>query len=131
MYFKTLALWQRDHFGRKVELPLTGSPCELVLHGQTAHYPTELCSAIPRRSFAGRVGRAELLRGAGVGRAGPDFRSRCNYRRQADAGQQRAIDVMRIFAERVRAEVQRLRMDGALREANTGEPERRTIPRSL
>src|SRR5262249_55457778 len=35
-HFKTLALWQRDHFGEEVELPLDGSPCELVLHGQTA-----------------------------------------------------------------------------------------------
>ena len=66
IYFRTLALWERDHFGKDVELPLRGSPCELVLHGQTAHYPTETMRPLPPRSFAGRMGRAELLRCAGV-----------------------------------------------------------------
>ena len=36
--FKILALWERDHFGPNLELPLTGTPCESVLHGETAHY---------------------------------------------------------------------------------------------
>ena len=32
-HFKTLALWERDHFGGNVELPLRGTPCERVLDG--------------------------------------------------------------------------------------------------
>src|SRR6516225_6031577 len=43
-HFKTLALWERDHFRQNVELALTGTPCESVLRGESAHYPTELCT---------------------------------------------------------------------------------------
>src|SRR5690348_12059759 len=46
-HFKTLALWERDRLGQNVELPLTGTPCELVLRGKAAHYPAELCARFP------------------------------------------------------------------------------------
>ena len=46
-HFNTLALWERDHFGRNVELPLRGTPCESVLRGETAHYPMDLCVRFP------------------------------------------------------------------------------------
>ena len=46
-HFKTLGLWERDHLGENVELPLTGTPCELVLRGKAAHYPAELCARFP------------------------------------------------------------------------------------
>ena len=45
--FKTLALWERDHFRENVEIPLRGTPCESVLRGQIAHYPAELCARFP------------------------------------------------------------------------------------
>ena len=46
-HFKTLGLWERDHLGKNVEKPLTGTPCELVLRGQAAHHPTELRARFP------------------------------------------------------------------------------------
>jgi transcriptional regulator with GAF, ATPase, and Fis domain len=45
--FKILALWERDHFGPNLEIPLTGTPCESVLHGESAHYSTDLCARFP------------------------------------------------------------------------------------
>jgi len=46
-HFKILALWERDHFGPNLELRLTGTPCESVLHGESAHYSTGLCTRFP------------------------------------------------------------------------------------
>src|SRR5215469_6702308 len=46
-HFKTLSIWERDHFHENVEIALTGTPCESVLHGESAHYPTDLCSRFP------------------------------------------------------------------------------------
>src|ERR1700746_552056 len=46
-HFKILALWERDHFGPNLELRLTGTPCESVLHGESAHYSTDLCTRFP------------------------------------------------------------------------------------
>ncbi len=46
-HFKILALWERDHFGSDAELPLRGTPCESVLHGEVAHYPDELRARFP------------------------------------------------------------------------------------
>ena len=118
MYFKTLALWQRDHFGEDVELPLRGSPCELVLHGQTAHYPTELCSRFPDDHLLAEWGAQSYCGVPVLDEQGRIFGHVAIIDDKPMPEQQRAIGVMRIFAARVRAEVQRLRMEDALREAN-------------
>jgi formate hydrogenlyase transcriptional activator len=118
MYFKTLALWQRDHFGEDVELPLKGSPCELVLHGQTAHYPTELCSRFPNDHLLAEWGAQSYCGVPVLDEQGRIFGHVAIIDDKPMPEQQRAIDVMRIFAARVRVEVERLRMEAALTEAN-------------
>jgi hypothetical protein len=45
--FKILALWERDHFGPNLEFALTGTPCESVLHGESAHYSSDVCARFP------------------------------------------------------------------------------------
>ena len=45
--FKMLALWERDHFGVNIELPVKGTPCESVLQGEVAHHPQGLCARFP------------------------------------------------------------------------------------
>ena len=117
-HFKTLALWQRDHFGEDVEVPLKGSPCELVLHGQTAHYPTELCTRFPDDQLLAEW-RAQSYCGVPVlDEQGRVFGHVAIVDDKPMPEGQRAIAVMRIFAARVRAEVERLRMEVALTEAN-------------
>jgi formate hydrogenlyase transcriptional activator len=118
MYFRTLALWQRDHFGKDVELPLKGSPCELVLHGQTAHYPTELCSRFPHDHLLAEWGAQSYCGVPVLDEQSRIFGHVAIIDDKPMPEQQRAIDVMRIFAARVHAEVERLRIEGALREAN-------------
>jgi formate hydrogenlyase transcriptional activator len=117
-HFKTLALWQRDHFGENVELPLLGTPCELVLRGQAAHHPTELCARFPDDHLLAEWG-AQSYCGVPVFDAqGRVFGHVAIIDDQPMPDGQRALAVMQIFAERVCAEVERLRIEDALRSAN-------------
>jgi len=119
-HFKTLALWERDHLGENVELPLTGTPCELVLRGRAAHHPTELCARFPDDHLLAQWG-AQSYCGVPVFDAqGRVFGHVAIIDDQPLPDGQRALVVMQIFAERVRAEVERLRMEEALRSANDG-----------
>ena len=47
-YLWILAIWERDHFGSEVELPLKGTPCESVLHGEVAHGGTAIGKMLRR-----------------------------------------------------------------------------------
>jgi formate hydrogenlyase transcriptional activator len=117
-HFKTLALWERDHLGENVELPLTGTPCELVLRGQAAHHPAKLCARFPDDDLLAEWG-AQSYCGVPVFDAqGRVFGHVAIVDDKPMPDGPRGLAVMRIFAERVRAEVERLRMEGALRSAN-------------
>ena len=117
-HFKTLALWERDHFGENFELPLRGTPCECVLHGEIAHYPAELCARFPDDRALANWG-AQSYCGVPVFDAqGRVFGHIAIIDDKPMPDGPRGIAVMRIFAARVRAEIQRLRAETALREAN-------------
>jgi formate hydrogenlyase transcriptional activator len=117
-HFKTLALWERDHFGENVELPLRGTPCESVLYGEAAHYPIELCARFPDDHLLAEWS-AQSYCGVPVFDAqGRVFGHVAIIDDKPMPDGPRGIAVMRIFAARVRAEVERLRMEDTLREAN-------------
>ena len=117
-HFKMLALWERDHFGENVDLPLRGTPCESVLHGEPACYPTELSARFPNSPLLADWG-AQSYCGVPVFDAqGKVFGHIAIIDDKPMAEAERGLAVMRIFAERVRAEVERLRMEDALRSAN-------------
>jgi len=113
--FKMLAVWERDHFGANVELPLNGTPCESVLHGQVAHHARGLCALFPEDK--GLVDwRAESYCGVPVfDSEGRVFGHVAIIDDKPMPDGSRGIGVMRIFAARVRAEIERLRLDQALR----------------
>lgn len=116
--FQILALWERDHFGRNLELPLKGTPCESVLHGRVAHYPAELCARFPDDGLLAEWG-AESYCGVPVFDAqGRVFGHVAILDDKPMPDAPRGIAVMRIFATRVRAEVERLRIEDTLRDAN-------------
>jgi formate hydrogenlyase transcriptional activator len=117
-HFKTLALWERDHFRENVELPLTGTPCESVLHGESAHYPAELCARFPYDHLLAEW-KAQSYCGVPVfDERGRVFGHVAIIDDKPMPDGPRGIAVMRIFAARVRAEIERLRVEDALREAN-------------
>jgi formate hydrogenlyase transcriptional activator len=116
--FKILAMWERDHFGSNGEVPLKGTPCESVLHGEVAHYSDDLRARFPNDGLVQRWG-AQSYSGVPVLDAqGRVFGHVAIFDDKPMLDGPRGIDVMRIFAERVRAEVERLRIEVALRESN-------------
>jgi formate hydrogenlyase transcriptional activator len=113
--FRTLALWGRGTLLENVTVPLTGTPCEAVLRGEWAHHPDGLQALFPDDrglvdwkavSYCG----IPLLdrRGVVIGHLAV-----VDDRPMADAS--RAMAVMRIFAARARAEMERVRVEHALR----------------
>ena len=117
-HFKTLALWERDHFRENVEIPLRGTPCESVLHGETAHYPTDLCGRFPDDHLLAEWGAQSYCGVPVFDQQGRVFGHVAMIDDKPMPDGPRGIAVMRIFAARVRAEIERLRMEDALREAN-------------
>jgi formate hydrogenlyase transcriptional activator len=117
-HFKTLALWERDHFRENVEVPLRGTPCESVLYGQIAHYPAELCARFPDDHLLAEWGAQSYCGVPVFDEQDRVFGHVAIIDDKPMPDGPRGIAAMRIFAARVRAEVERLRMEGALREAN-------------
>jgi formate hydrogenlyase transcriptional activator len=116
--FKILALWERGHFGPNLELPLTGTPCESVLQGESVHYSTEICSRFPGDQLLVEWGAQSYCGVPVLDARGGIFGHVAILDDKPMPDGPRGIAVMRIFAARGRAEVERLRMEDALREAN-------------
>ena len=107
----------RGRFLENFEVPLRGTACESVLSGQVAHYPEHIQDLFPED-----VG----LKGWGVesysGVPLLDSEGTCSghlaiFDDKPMHDGPRGIDVMRIFAARAQAEVQRIRVESALRES--------------
>jgi formate hydrogenlyase transcriptional activator len=114
--FRTLAVWGREAFLPNFEIPLPGTPCETVLNGQMSHYPRHLQSLFPSDATLVDWG-AESYCGV------PLVDSYSNIvghlaivddKPMPDAT--RSLSIMRIFAARTWAEIERRRLEVALRE---------------
>ena len=116
--FRTRAAWGRDNFMENFEVPLNGTPCEAVLNGKPSHYPERICQLFPDDAalkewgFQGYCG-VPLLDSSGsvVGHL-----AILSERPMSDGP--RGLAIMRIFAARARAELERLRTEEDLRRAN-------------
>ena len=114
-HFRTRAVWARGAPGADFEIPLAGTPCEAVLRGEMAHHPDRLQEIFPSDhglkgwNAVGYLGFPLVEpTGAVVGHLAV-----MHDRPLSDGA--RGMTVMRIFAARARAELQRLRADEALR----------------
>jgi len=115
--FRTRAVWGRGQFLPNFEIPIVGTPCEAVLNGQIAHHPTQLRVLFPSdhglvlweaESYCG----VPLLDTAGtcVGHL-----AIMDDKPMLDGP--RGSSILRIFAARALAEIERLRIEQALRES--------------
>ena len=116
--FKILAIWERDHFGNEVDLPLNGTPCECVLHGEVAHHPDDICARFPGDDLLRKWGARSYCGVPVLDGQGRVFGHIAILDDKPMLDGSRAVAIMRIFAARVRAEVERLHIDAALRETN-------------
>jgi PAS domain S-box-containing protein len=115
--FRTLALWARGALQDNLTVPLEGTPCEAVLQGETAHHPENLQALFPKD--------AALVDWRAVSYCGVPLLDRhgvvtghlaiVDDRPMPDGS--RGIAIMRIFAARARAEIERLRVEQSLRDS--------------
>ena len=116
-HFRSLAFWASGRLGENFEVPLAGTPCEAVLRGEAAAYPDHLQQLFPEDAglvdwgVNGYVGVPMVQRG---GRVIGHF-AVLSERPLLDGG--RVLDVMRIFAARAVAEIERARAEKALRDS--------------
>src|SRR5262249_17505233 len=112
--FRTLAVWGRGEFLENFELPLAGSPCEAVLNGHAAHHNESLQPLFP--DDAGLV-RWQVESYTGVPLIDRDGRvvgHLAIFDDRAMRDGPRNFAIMRIFASRARAEIERLRAGAEL-----------------
>lgn len=114
--FRTLAVWGRGAFLPNFEIPLSGTPCETVLNGQVSHYPQHLRSLFPSDYTLVDWG-AESYCGVPIVDSSANVVGHfaiLDNKPMLDAT--RSLSILRIFAARTRAEIQRRRLEVALRE---------------
>ena len=114
--FRTLAVWGRKALLPNFEIPLDGTPCEAVLDGQMSHHPRHLQLLFPRD--------AGLADWAAESYCGVPLLDSCDKvvghlaivddKPMPDST--RSLSIMRIFAARTWAEIERNRVQAALRE---------------
>ncbi len=113
--FRTLAVWGHGQLLDNFELPLAGTPCEGVLAGQMAHYPEHVQERFPEdkglatwqaESYCG----VPLIDSAGIVLGHLAIFDTKSMR------DPRGLSILRIFAMRVCAELERERIDRRLRD---------------
>lgn len=108
---QVLAAWMGDGFGRNLEYELAGTPCEHVLAGQLSFYPTQVQALFPHDAMLREMGADSFLGTPFLNSAGAviGHLAVLNDKPMEDKERNRAI--LKIFAARAGAELERLRME--------------------
>ena len=113
--FRTCAVWGRGALMENFEVPLAGTPCESVLRGEMAHYSDGLQQRFPEDSGLVDWGVQSYC---GVPLCDDGDRVLGHLAILDDrpiVNGARALGIMRIFATRARAEMERLGSEAAVR----------------
>jgi formate hydrogenlyase transcriptional activator len=114
---KSLAFWKGDQLGENFEFDIAETPCEKVLHGEVCHYREGLQQLFPLDT--GLVDwKAESYLGVPMlDRAGRVIGHIAILHDKPMNRDQRAIDLVKIFAARAAAELKRQRAEAELQNA--------------
>jgi len=115
--FHTRAVWGRGAAIDNFEVPLAGSPCEAVLRGKVSHHPSGLIALFPLD--VGLVSwSAESYCGVPmIDSNGSVIGHLAIFDDKPMEDAAHALSLMRVFATRVCAEIERLHAEAALRES--------------
>jgi formate hydrogenlyase transcriptional activator len=116
--FRTRAVWGRGSFMENFEIPLDGTPCEAVLSGKSSHHPERICQLFPADAALRQWGVESYCGVPLLDSAGTVVGHLAILSEQPMRDGPRGLAIMRIFAARARAELERLRTEDALRHAN-------------
>ena len=117
VHAKGLAFWDGSKFGPYWEFDVTGTPCMKVVRGEVCHYPRDLQGLFPHEEFLKEINANSYL---GVPMRDVEGRVVGHLAILHDQSMnlsQNSIDVVKIFAARAAAEVNRQRAETELRSA--------------
>ena len=112
--FRTRAVWGRGSFMGNFESPLYGTPCEAVLNGKFSHHPEQICQLFPTDVALKQWG-VESYCGVPMNSSGTVVGHLAILSERPMRDGPRGLAIMRIFAARARAELERLRAEEELR----------------
>jgi transcriptional regulator with GAF, ATPase, and Fis domain len=114
---RTLAFWNHDHLSENVEYDITETPCRKVLDGDICHYPQGVRHLFPNDSDLIEM-RAEGYLGLPLHNADRQVIGHLAVLDdQPMADTARNLALLKIFAARAGAELERMRADAELRAA--------------
>jgi len=114
---KALAFWNGDHFGEKFEFDVDGTPCEAVVQGEVCHYREKLADLFPRDIPLAELGAEGYLGVPMFDQGGRVIGHIAIIDDKPMERDERAIDLVKIFAARAAAELKRQRAEIELQSA--------------
>jgi PAS domain S-box-containing protein len=112
---RTLAFWARGKIQENFEYDLPGTPCEdVVMHGRLCHHPTGVKDEFPRAKPLVQLGVESYLGAPLLDREGNVLGLLAIFDDRPMPAQPRHLYLLRIFAARVAAVLERLRAEQRL-----------------
>ncbi len=112
---RTLAYWGEDRFLDDIEYDLAGTPCEDVARGELCHHPHGVQQRFPRDRPLAEMGIESYIGVPLFDDKGEVLGHLAVFHTAPTRDAERAISIMRIFAARAAAELERLRAEQLLR----------------
>src|SRR5262249_32666965 len=106
--FRTRALWARGELLDSLTVPLEGTPCEAVLNGEMAHHPEQLQARFPRDLGLVDWGAVSYCGVPLLDRTGAVVGHLAIIDDKPMWDGPRGVAILRIFAARAVAEIERL-----------------------
>lgn len=117
VHAKGLAFWDGSKFGPYWEFDVTGTPCMKVVRGEVCHYPRGLQELFPHEEFLREIGAQSYLGVPMLDIQGRVVGHIAILHNEPMEVSQKSIDLVKIFAARAAAEVNRQRAESDLKEA--------------
>ncbi len=113
---RPLAFWFNGQFVDNTEFDLDGTPCEIVIRGETVYYTHKVYEMFPRHPELKEIGIESYFGVPLVSESGKEMMGHLAvFHDQPMVKEFRGMTLLRIFAARARAELERKRAEQALR----------------
>ncbi len=111
---RTLAFWQGDHFGENFEYDVTDTPCRQVLDGMVCHYGQNVCALFPYDRDLFTLGAESYVGLPILSATGKVIAHLVVLDDKPMPEDAQAMGVLKIFAARAGAELERLQTEEEL-----------------
>ena len=114
---RTLAFWFDGNLIDNIEFDLDGTPCEVVMRGETVYYTRKVYEMFPRHPELRELGIESYFGVPLVAESGQEMGHLAVFHDQPMVKEFRGMALLKIFAARARAELERKRAEQALRKS--------------